>query len=128
VEIRVSSSGVPASAVSTTIKWGSIRKVDYVQGTTLDRFVKNPDGTVTRKTASAAMKQLKCTHCAGPHRPDNLDCWASVQVGRPPPVIDAPPTTLWKPGGAKLVNPATVFKPTKTFPRSAIAIGTFEPV
>lgn len=124
----MSSSGVPASAVNTTIKWGSIRKVDYVQGTTLDRFVNNPDGTVTRKVASATMRKIQCTHCAGPHRPDNLNCWASVQVGRPPMVLDAPKTTLWKPGGVVLAKPAVAFKPTKTFPRSAIAIGVFEPI
>ena len=124
----MSSSGLPASAINTTIKWGSIRKIDYVQGSTLDRFVKNADGTVTRKAASAAMKRLQCTHCAGPHKPDNLDCWATVQVGRPPQVIDAPPTTMWKPGGGTLARQAVAFKPTKSFPHSQIAIGTLEPL
>lgn len=123
----MSSSGVPASAVNTTIRWGAIRKVDYVQGTTLDRFVKNQDGTVTRKTASAAMKRLGCTHCAGPHKPDNLDCWASVQVGRQPEVLVASPLTLWKPGGRIMLRENVAFKPTKTFARSQIAIGVFEP-
>ena len=123
----MSSSGNPAAAVSTTIKWGSIRRIDYVQGTTLDRFVVNGDGTVTRKAASATMKRIGCTHCPGPHKPDNLNCWATVQVGRLPVVLDAPPTTLCKPNGP-VAKTNVVFKPTKTFPHSAIAIGTLDPL
>lgn len=69
----------------TEYNWKSIRKCDYVQGTTLNRIIildeikKDRQYSVLIKTASEHMKEIGCDNCAGPHAKTNKRC--SVNIG-----------------------------------------------
>ena len=100
-----------------------MKKINYVEGTTLNRYTKIGSRWIKRD-ASYEMRRLGCTHCAGPHDPLNTNCWATAKVGKKPEVLTIKKSLVWDPKTGKSHN--ATFEKTSFFERSKIHIGVLK--
>ena len=71
-----------------------VRSFESIGGKTLERYTRTSGKTICKYPTKAELK-LQCTACPLPHDPTNLNCWANIKRGEPPPVLNAPTNCLF---------------------------------